>query len=90
MVQAKDSVRLSVDVPRDLYDELVAYAKEERSSKARIILVATAFYLRYAASQMAFGREQNIAEQILSAARRAKQEEEKSESQAHKEKTKEE
>ncbi|MGA8025363.1 MAG: hypothetical protein WCC18_19105 [Candidatus Acidiferrales bacterium] len=80
MAQAKDSVRLSVDVPRDLYDELVAFAKEERSSKARIILVATAFYLRYAASQMAFGRAENFAEQILSEARKAKQEKEKSDS----------
>lgn len=67
MAQAKNSVRMSVDMPQDIYDELVAFAKEERSSKARIIIIATAFYVRHAASQMAFGREQNIAEQILKA-----------------------
>jgi hypothetical protein len=75
MAQAKDSVRLSVDVPRELYDELVAHAKEERSSKARIILLATTFYLRHFVSQMAFGRAENYKEQILEAARKARNKE---------------
>lgn len=88
MPQAKNSVRMSVDMPQDIYDELDAFAKADRSSKARIIIIATAFYLRYAAGQMAFGRAEDFAERILSATRKAKQEDAKSEPQAHEEATK--
>jgi metal-responsive CopG/Arc/MetJ family transcriptional regulator len=81
MAQAKNSVRMSVDMPQEIYDQLAAFAKEERSSKARIIIIATAFYVRYAASQMAFGRAENFAEQILKSATdaRLKAEEKKKE-----------
>ena len=79
MPQAKNSVRLSVDMPKDIHDELEAFAKAE-FKHTRVIIVATAFYFRHAASQMAFGRAENFAEQILSEARRAKQEKEKSDS----------
>jgi hypothetical protein len=80
MPQAKNSVRMSVDMPKDIHDELEVFAKADHSSMTRVIIVATAFYIRHAASQMAFGRAENFAEQILSEARRAKQEKEKSDS----------
>lgn len=77
MAQAKNSVRMSVDMPQDIYDELVKFAKKERSSKSRIIIIATAFYIRFAADQMAFGRTPDVTEKILNAAHKAKQEKEK-------------
>jgi hypothetical protein len=45
MAQAKNSVRMSVDMPRDIYDDLVKLAERERSSLSRLIIIATAFWI---------------------------------------------